>query len=243
MHIHHPPGKKIGIIAGSGPEAGVDLWNKILQANRDLHGSFFRGDLDAPGLTVISEPVLGLSMELDTHHDQVWECLKSCAEAIAQRVDYYAIACNTLDYFHPRLDALDLPATHVSFVDMVQDFLVCNKVSRVALLGTRPVTDFGAWSPYRRLAQHVDIELPAPTQAELLHRLIYDVKTFGGDSREIRARFRAILNTLESDTVLLACSELPLIEVETNGRQLVDVTVLAAEKLAKLANPQLHLHN
>ena len=239
MHIHHPPAKKIGIIAGSSPEAGIDLWSKVLQANRDLHGGFYRGDLDAPSVTIISEPVLGLSMELDVHHDQVWASLRDCAHAIGQRADYYAIACNALDYFRPQLDALDLPGRYVSFVQVVQDFLQHNRIDRVALLGARPVTDFGQWSPYRRLAEHVEVELPSPTQAELLHRLIYDVKTFGGNSREIRARFRAVLNTLRSDTVLLACTELPLIDVEPGGRQILDVTRLVAETLARLANPQL----
>lgn len=239
MHNHQPPAKRIGIIAGSSPEAGIDLWSKVLQANRDLHGGFFRGDLDAPSVAIISEPVLGLSMELDVHHDQIWTCLKDCAQAMAQRADFYAIACNALDYFHPQLDALGLPGSYVSFVQVVQDFLERNQIGRVALLGARPVTDFGPWSPYRRLANHVEVELPAPTQAELLHRLIYDVKTFGSNSGEIRARFRAILNTLNSDTVLLACTELPLIEVEPCKRRLLDVTGLVAETLAGLANPQL----
>lgn len=238
MHTHHPPAKKIGIIAGSSPEAGIDLWSKVLQANRDLHGGFYRGDLDAPGVTIISEPVLGLSMELDIHHDQVWACLKECAGAIAQRADYYAVACNVLDYFCPQLEALMLPGAYVSFVQVVQEFLKQNRIGRVALLGARPVTEFGPWSPYRRLADHVEVELPSPTQAELLQRLIYDVKTFG-NSREIRARFRAILSTLKSDTVLLACTDLPLIGVEPGMRQILDANKLVAEALARLANPQL----
>lgn len=40
--------RSIGILSGSGPEAGVDLWGKILAANRALLGSAYRGDIDAP---------------------------------------------------------------------------------------------------------------------------------------------------------------------------------------------------
>ena len=228
--------KKIGIIAGSGPEAGIDLWTKLLAANRKIHGERFRGDLDAPDVTILSESTLGLSMELAENDAAVWACLRRAAEAIAQRVDYYAIACNTLNYYQPQLEALRLPATFVSFSDTVVRFVQDKRIARVALLGARPVTDLGTWSHYRTLAEHVAIELPEPAQAEQLHRLIYDVKTYGGNGEDIRRRFKDILEALESDTVLLACTELPLIPVTAPGKQIVDVTDLVAQRLAHLAN-------
>jgi aspartate racemase len=78
--------------------------------------------------------------------------------------------------------------------------------------------------------------VPTPAQAEQLHRLIYDVKTFGGNVPEIQQRFESILDTLEAETVLLACTELPLIPLENTGKQVIDVTDLVAHKLARLAN-------
>jgi aspartate racemase len=231
-----PTSAKIGIITGSGPEAGIDLWNKILQANRVLHGDRFRGDLDAPNVTVFSEPALGLSMELAQNDAAVWACLKAAAEAIAQRVDYYAIACNTLNYYQPQLEALSLPARLVSFADVVKTWLKANRIERVALLGARPVTDLGPWSHYRRLAEHVEIELPNAAMAEALHRLIYDVKIFGGNQPGIQRRFQDIVDGLRSDAVLLACTELPLIPAPQTGKRIVDVTELVAQELARLAN-------
>lgn len=228
--------KKIGIITGSGPEAGIDLWSKLLVANRKIHGLRFRGDLDAPDVTILSESTLGLSMELAENDRTVWPCLRQAAEAIAQRVDYYAIACNTLNYYQPQLEALQLPATLVSFADAVIGFVKENRVERVALLGARPVTDLGSWSHYRSLAEHVAVELPKPSLAEQLHRLIYDVKTHGGDGDDICLRFRDILDGLESHTVLLACTELPLIPLAAGRKQVVDVTELVAQRLARLAN-------
>lgn len=228
--------KKIGIIAGSGPEAGIDLWSKLLAANRKIHGDRFRGDLDAPDVTILSESTLGLSMELAENDGAVWQCLRQTAEAIAPRVDYYAIACNTLNYYQPQLEALRLPAKLVSFADAVVEFVKESRIERVALLGARPVTDLGPWSHYRRLAEHVAVELPKPAQAEQLHRLIYDVKTHGGHVEDIRCRFREILDALEAHTVLLACTELPLIPLDPGQKQVVDVTDLVARRLAQLAN-------
>jgi aspartate racemase len=230
---------RIGIITGSGPEAGIDLWNKLLQANRELYGSRFRGDLDAPNVTILSEPTLGLSMELDRNHELVWTCMRDTATAIAQRVDYYAIACNTLNFYQPQLDALGLPAKLVSFADVVVDSLQRSGIQRVALLGARPVIDLGDWSHYRKLANHVEVEVPQGEQAKQLHQLIYDVKTHGGAAPHVREQFQALLRQLQAPAVLLACTELPLIPLRSEdaaGKQLIDVTALVARRLAQLAN-------
>jgi aspartate racemase len=232
---NHNAGKKIGIITGSGPEAGLDLWKKILQSNRALLGESFRGDLDAPNVTLFSEPLLGLSMELEQYDTVVWDCLSTAAQAMSQRVDYYVIACNTLNYYQPKLDALNLSAKLISFADVVLEYLRENKIGKIALLGARPVTDLGAWSPYQKLIGYLDIELPKPIHAVQLHQLIYDVKTFGGEIPEIRSRFRAIIDSLESQTVLLACTELPLIALKSVRHQLIDVTELVARKLVRLS--------
>jgi aspartate racemase len=236
IHIQSPESrKKIGIITGSGPEAGADMWNKILQWNRAILGENFRGDIDAPDITMDSISKLGLSMELDINDKEVWICLKSAAEKIAKDVDYYAIACNTLNYYEPQIAGLALPAKFVSFAQVVLNFLQENNIKNVALLGSRPVTELGKWSHYRQLAEHVDIEQLEPEQAKELHELIYAVKIHGGKAGHIQERFKGFLSHIKSETILLACTELPLIPVEAGQRRLVDVTDLVAQKLAKLS--------
>ena len=105
-----PARQRIGILAGSGPEAGIDLWTKTLAATRRLLGARYGGDLDAPEVLIHSVPALGLSMELEPNDAVVWKVLRESAEALAQRVDAFAIACNTLNHYEAPLRALDLPA-------------------------------------------------------------------------------------------------------------------------------------
>ena len=88
--------RRIGIITGSGPEAGLDLWQKVLEENRLAHGLDFRGDIDAPDVTVLSIPELGYSMDLPETTSRVWTALADACERIAPQVDVFAIACNTL---------------------------------------------------------------------------------------------------------------------------------------------------
>jgi aspartate racemase len=227
---------RLGIITGSGPEAGVDLWNKILHHNRKLVGEAFRGDLDAPEVAIVSDPLLGLSMELEQNRHLVWPVLAKAATRLSPLVDYYAIACNTLNVFQPQLERLGLQARFVSFVDVLVAQLKREGVTKVALLGAQPVTELGPWSTYRRLADELELE---PLSAELvqdLHALIYAVKLQGGSGHDLRERFEGILARLRSPTVLLACTELPLLcGVNAQGKTLIDPTDLMAQELVRLS--------
>jgi aspartate racemase len=225
--------KTIGIITGSGPEAGVDMWTKILAANKKRLGEDFHGDLDTPRVAIISEPKLGLSMELEQNRDAVWHYLKKTAAKLARLVDYYVIACNTLNYFQQKLEKLDLGARLVCFTDVVSDFVRRNHIRRLCLLGARPVIDLGNWSAYRRLPEIVDVEVPAAR--DQLHQLIYDIKTHGPQADTIALDFKNLLATIQSNTVLLACTELPLIRNVSTDKTLLDVTELVAAKLVEIS--------
>jgi len=227
--LNNDPRASIGIIAGSGPEAGLDLWAKILKRNQALIGSAFRGDLDAPRVVVVSEPQLGLSMDLAANDAAVWAAMEKSLAALAQQVCAYAIACNTLNWYAPRIAQLRLGAELVSFQSVLEDWIARTGTKRLALLGAGPVMAMGEWSAYRDLAQYVEVETPGDPAA--LHQLIGDVKRFGSAERSLRPRFSDLVAGLQSDVVLLACTELPLIaDIETD-KTLVDVTDLVADAL------------
>lgn len=233
MPTHLAPGDyvarpRLGIITGSGPEAGMDMWAKLLEENRRRLGQAFRGDLDAPAVSIISDPELGLSMELQKTEQQVWNALRQDVLALDGTVAAFAIACNTLNLFAERIRELNLRSVFVSFCDVLEHYLRSRGLTRVCLLGARPVAELGEWSPYRSLRQHVAFE---PVQAQALHQLIYDIKALGPRHPELRPRFARLLDSIESDTVLLACTELPLIADIDTDKQLVDVTQLVAEAM------------
>lgn len=219
----------IGIVTGSGPEAGMDLWEKILKRNKFLIGKNFQGDLDAPRVVVVSEPQLGLSMDLAANEREVWEAMERSIKILAPQVDAYAIACNTLNWFAPRIEGLKLSAELVSFQSVLEKWISDSKVTSLALLGARPVTEMGEWSAYRDLKKLTEVE--TPKHPDHLHCLIEDVKRLGSDDPTLRARFKQIINDLSSEVVLLACTELPLIADIQTDKILVDVTDLVADAL------------
>jgi aspartate racemase len=232
--------KRIGIIAGAGPEAGIDLWQKILEANKASLGASFGGDMDAPDVTVFSIPRLGLAMEIERNEELIWTVLKDAILAQADRVDVFCIACNVLHYYSDRINALGLRAEFVSIVHVVRDYLSENHVKRAALLSIGKVVQLGKWSPYAALCQQTDFEIPA--DADGLTRIVADVKKLGPDADGVRQRFSHILASMQSQVVLLACTELPLVASPISGKILVDVTRLLAEAMVRkslgAASPQ-----
>jgi aspartate racemase len=223
----------IGIVTGSGPEAGIDLWSKILAANRTRLGPAYRGDVDAPRVRIISEPELGRSMDLARYGAEVRDLMLAVCAELAAEVDYYAIACNTLHCFAPDVSRLPRRGRLVGLPEAAAAVVERSGVRKVALLGASPVMDLaGGRSPYRELAGQFEIETPADHQA--VDELILEIKREGANSDVCRRKLSAILGELRSDMVLLACTELPLVGAPDTEKLLIDVTQCLADLLVDL---------
>ena len=222
---------RIGIITGSGPEAGQHFWRCLLEACRCFHGDKFQGDLDAPHVTILSDPRLGLSMDLDRYDSVVWEILHADLQVLAAQVDHLVITCYTLHRYINHIRSLDIKAQFISLETAIEAYLIEYRPKSVAVLraGASAPED----CPVLTTVQSYTVAetLPDPNR---VRTLIQAVKRQGGDQPEIIEEFAEILTTLDSETVLLACTELPLIPWHGEGKQIVDGMQLTAEKLIAL---------
>ena len=225
---------RIGLIAGSGPEAGIDLWNKILTANKEFIGKKFRGDLDAPHVVIHSVPELGLSMDMARHKKQVRESLLRTVEKISKDVDFFAIACHTLHCFSKDIRQLNPAARFVSIVDAAIDYIRQQNIKRVVLLGSKYGMDIESGGIYLPLLEFSEIILPKDLNE--VHQLVYDIKRLGSDNDIVKFNFLSILEQFDVEKVLLACTELPLIKVKPPGINLIDTIYLLAKKLVAIVN-------
>lgn len=221
---------KIGIIAGAGPEAGIDLWQKILNHNKALHGENFAGDLSAPEVFVHSLPPLGLAMNIQENEDALWHHLSGALETISAQADFVCIACNILHYFSDRIHQLNLPATFVSIVDVTENYI--DSHGNIALLSIGKVIEFGHYSPYRRSAEKYTIETP---DQESMNTLVSNIKHNGGNDTQSIAMFEAVLSELNANNIILACTDLPLLPLHQFSRNFVDASDLLAQEVARLA--------
>ncbi|QKT04629.1 aspartate/glutamate racemase family protein [Ectothiorhodospiraceae bacterium 2226] len=224
--------RRLGIITGAGPEAGLDLWSKMLAANRAMLGAAYRGDLDAPDVTVFSVPELGLAMDLEGNEERLWEVLRQTLLTMdAAGVDLFCIACNALHYYADRIADLQLNARFVSIVDAVRAYLQAEGVEEAAILSISRVMALDRWSAYTPLAR--DVRLETPEEPALLDEIIQCVKRYGPQRAETFGKFARVLEGLRAPVVLLACTELPLIPTTQRDKTLVDVTAVLARTMVK----------
>jgi aspartate racemase len=223
--------KKIGIITGSGPEAGIDLWGKILDENKAYLKNSFQGDLDAPNVTIFSRPELGHSMELEKNYDSVWKTLKKAIQEIVTHVDYFVIACNTLNVYEKEIESIGLKHQFLSTLDVVENYIKEKQLNNIAIIAALPVLQMGKYSAFHTLNKHFNIEVPHDFAK--VHQLIYDIKQYGGEQRDIIDAFESIIDDIESNHIFLACTELPLVTVNCKEKNLIDVTQLLAKQLVE----------
>lgn len=223
--------KKIGIITGSGPEAGVDLWQKILEENKAILKEEYHGDLDAPNVTILSVPQLGHSMELEKNYDMVWQTLKESVENICEHVDYFVIACNTLNVYENKIEEIGLKHKFLSTLDVIKNYIEDYDLEKVAIIGALPVIEMKEYSVFKPLNETFNVEVPQDFKK--VHTLIYDVKKHSGYHHKVVGDFEEIVKELKSKHIFLACTELPLINLNYKEKNLIDVTQLLAKKLVE----------
>lgn len=235
----------IGIITGSGPAAGMDMMQKVLDTNIAMLGGDFKGDTDTPPMVVLSVPQLGFSMDMETNCESVWVHLHRTIVQITAMCDVFCIACNTLHYFEDRIHDLGVGDKFVSFVDVVADFLEsAHDHHDVALLGSRQTMDQtpaneGGWSPYFR--RGIELEVPDRAECDKLHSAIHFAKKCEFDEA-VQSYVDVSCTLVERNVrkILLACTELPLIHDAAQetanmdwaaGVDVVDVSNLVAREL------------
>ena len=232
----------IGIIGGSGPEAGVDLFTKVLAEHRRRIGDCYTGDRDAPDMILFNVSALGgPRTEADVEPGSParaasWRALEGAVKNALASCDIFGIACNTLHVFAREVAALcgDRKSAFVSIVDATIDRLPPSGggAPGVAILGGPATT--GPNSPYRVATAPL-----AETERERLQKIIWDVKRTG-PSAASRAAFAGLVETLRGrgiETLVLACTELPLV-ADPGATALLDPTMaLAAALLDAAAAP------
>lgn len=222
--------KRLGIITGSGPEAGLQLWSAILTTVRQRLGESYRGDIDAPFVTIISDPALGYSMELQLHQDVVLQRLTEAMMALDESTDVYAIACITLHSLLPQIEGLTRSGTLVSAIDSIVSYVTSNSLKRLAVLRAEAVAREEC-PLLSRLNELATIELPS--DPSVVRELVWDIKRLGATDPLVMSRFRRLVDSLTSETVLLACTDLPLVCTSIDGRRVIDCTKLLAESLVE----------
>jgi len=245
---------RIGIITGSGPQAGIDLWQRILALNQSIIESTreYKGDKDAPHVVIHSVPALGgphgfHDLEKSSpDYKLLMEAMEQTIMQISQSCDVFCICCHTLHYLEQDIrDFVDkmrangdsrAVAHFLSIVDCTADVIATCGAKKVSILGSNLISDVDGKSPYKRIGKIPGILCSAASNEcrKKQQELIIAAKRDGPESQESQDLMVAVLKELdEMDLLVLACTELPLVMAGSKCS--------AIETCAQLFNPTQEL--
>jgi aspartate racemase len=220
-NLFHP----IGVIAGSGPEAGVDLWSKVLLAARAAQGSGYEGDASAPLVRVVSDPALGLAVHKDTERI-VDRHLTKCVSEISDTCQVFTIACNALQARAKSLMSAGAQKKFATFDAAVDAALSKVNANSFFLIGASSVMSLSSDSIYAPLKRKYSIQTPMDGAA--VDKLIQDIKLTGGKEPSLVQKLESLVAEGGSLPVVLACTDFPLVPANFANQ----VTIDASQALA-----------
>lgn len=239
---------ELSVITGNGPGSGMLLWENINSHFRRLlgtNGNF--GDISLPNATIRSLPILGLTMQLDERHEEVWAQLETeIRELIKSRPDVLTIACNTTPYFAPRIKEI-LKETHNGITSLMTtssvalNYLTAKGIDRVAIIGIPFVVEHREWSAFLDPFAEVGIEVErlSPKALDEINNLAFLVKTGGADVRSLNQLLTVLKKReIKADTMLIALTEVSEVRkfnkksTEGLGIEYIDTLDLLGEAIA-----------
>lgn len=221
--------KKLGIITGSSPNSGIDLWQEILKENRAFLKDSYRGAKDAPELVILSIPELEESMELGKNYTSVRQILEKTIKDITLHVDFFCVTCSTLNVFQDDIRAMGYDDIFISATDALLEYLKGENIKDIAILGNKPLLQLDKLSAYRSFPRHFNVEVPE--NLDQMQEVVIGLKKDGINSKSTNEKFAKIINNLKSKHVILACSELMVEDASKFDKIFINTNTILAKKM------------
>lgn len=225
--------KVVGILGGMGPEATVDLMQRII----DLTPA--DDDIDHVRCIVDNNPKVPSRIKaiLEGNGEDPGPCMADMAKRLESwGADVLAIPCNTAHYYYnavtdavqiPVINLLDLVVAHVR--ETRQSCRSIGVLASTAVLRTKL---------YEKRFEAIGIKVLYPTQKfqDKLLDVIKEVKA-GNSSQKILEKYREICQSLKLagvDVAIVACTELGVIKTNV-PLELIDAADILAKKIVAVA--------
>jgi len=224
--------KVVGILGGMGPDATVDLMQRIIRLTPALD------DIDHIRCIVDNNPKVPSRINAIIRGDG--ESPAPCLADMGKRLEafgahFLVIACNTAHYYYDAVqDAVNIPV--INLIDLVSDHLKTHfpEHEKVGILASPAVAMTGLYT--KRFAQLGIRDIwPDPDAQERLIHIIREIKK-GNTGSSIRKAYQAVSENLlkkEAEIAVIACTELSVLGGELPITSIDAAEVLAAEIVKK----------
>ena len=226
--------RRIGILGGTSPESTVTYYQRI---TREYTRRF--GDYGYPEILIYS---VSFQRFIDWMRAGNWEAVAAgLAKGLHALGDAGAelglIAAVTLHRVFEDV-AASSPIRLISILDVVSDRMDELGCRRAALLGTK-ITMSSAFCPDHLTGRGIETLVPTVEEQDAIDRIIFDELSRGLVTPDSKAFLVAVTERLVregADTVILGCTELPLlVGQEDLSVPVLDTTVLHADAALEAA--------
>lgn len=218
--------KTIGLIHGMSSVSTIDFYRQLNQRVKELRGGHESAELlmASVNFAVIDRCVATEDWE------QMGGYLAAKAEALARAgADFLVIGSNTGHQVAAAVEAATrLPLLQVA--DVVADTAGELGVSRLGLLGTKPVMEGGYYQD-RLGRRDIAVIVPDAADRDVTHRMVFEELTRGVFTDAARAELIRIMRKLVADgaqAIVLGCTEFPLL---VSGDDVPDLVLLDTSRL------------
>jgi len=226
--------KKIGILGGMSPESTIAYYEHITRKYTERFG-----DYGYPEIIIYS---VSFQPYVDWPQQEQWDLVAQGLSEAARKLeaagaDFIVIATNTMHLVFDEVQA-SIQVPMLSLLDAVGEAILAGGIKKVGLLGTKYTMEktFFQDALGRR---GITALVPDAEDRQYVNAVIYDELVAGQIRDQSRARFMAIIRSLEErgvQGVILGCTEIPLLVNEADaGLRLFDTTAIHAEAALRYA--------
>lgn len=200
--------KIIGVVGGMGPDATVDLFQKIVsktsaEKDQDHHKLLIYNNPQIPDRTAAI---------LENGENPLPELLKTAEKLEKAGADFLAIPCNTAHYYYGDLNK----EIGIEIINMIEEVAKKvdgnNNIKKVGLMGTKGVIKSKI---YHKELNKFDIEVIQPNEKNMdkIMEIIYAIKSGKQDKNRQSKLTEIALDLIDkgAEGLILGCTELPLL--------------------------------
>jgi aspartate racemase len=225
--------KVVGILGGMGPEATVDLMQRIIRLTPALD------DIDHIRCIVDNNPKVPSRIKaiIEGDGEHPGPCMADMGKRLENwGADFLVIACNTAHYYYKDVQqAVTIPV--INLIDLVSSYFRNQYPDQenVGLLASPAVAMTGLYTTKLSALGIKDI-WPDPESQEMLLDVIKEVKK-GNTGESVYSRYVKVCDNLKkkgTKTAIIACTELSALQSDL-PIETVDAAHVLAEEIIRIA--------
>lgn len=202
-------------IAGVSPEGAALFYQQLTRWTGKL-----RGPTEQPRVSIHNEP---LSLYLDAIRRNDWHAvdrlLRRSADLLARCGAQFCLCPDNVVQHAIQMSEVGSPIPWLTMTDLVANAVAQEGRKRVGIIGTKLVTNASTYQTHLGL-RGIHVEAPTPDEADLLEQIIFGELIYGDIRPESRLEVLQMISRMASrgcDSVILACSEAPLLVTKVNS--------------------------